>query len=89
MRWDAGLEAAEEDEKEKEEGESCAAKGKVLNAVTVPCTAEPGLEETRERQVVLMSSPSKRAVAAPLPARRGVAVSPQPGAADVAKYVKE
>lgn len=63
------------------------AQGKALRAagLTVPGTAEPGPEETGQLLVVLTSSPShhlqERAVAAPLPARRG--------AADVAKYVKE
>lgn len=61
--------------------------------LAAPGTVEPGQEETGQLQGVPTPSPSHHlqepAVAAWLPTSWGAATSLQPGAANVAKYVKE
>lgn len=56
-------------------------------------STEPWLDKARELQAVLMSRSlchlPEQAAAAPLSVCWGAALAPQPGAADVAKYVKE
>lgn len=62
-------------------------------SLTVTGSTEPWLDKAGKLQVVLMSSSPRhlpeQAAAVPLSARWGAAAAPQPGAADVAKYVKE